>query len=130
MMRVKKRKNTKKVLIFATLSVLLLAFAVVLAVNMSGKCFTKGRCVVSDAGSVLWINENGSPIQLLNRSDDGGMFDDISTGDEIYFLRDVGIMESYPGRVGVYYLKKLSDGGEDSIPSDVLEDLRELGWLK
>ena len=121
------RKGTVISIVIASV---ILILGILILINMNGKVFTKGRCVVAASGSVLWIDDSGSPIVLSNRTEDKNIFEGLSTGDEILILRQTAIAESYPGQVGIYYCKKLSDGSESDIPVQTLESLRELGWIK
>lgn len=85
-----------------------------------------GRCVVDASGNYLLIRD-GSPICMGDRSNGKNLFADITTGDEIRVLHD-GIMETWPGQTGAYYVKKLSDGTVADIPEDLIQDLSQMGW--
>lgn len=115
----------KKVLIF--LLVLLLIAACLIGVMVMGSLsISTGRCLVADNGSVMLILE-GSPIVMHSRYGDG-MFDGLSTGDEIMVLHD-GIQETYPGGTGVYFVFRLGGGSIADIPAEVIDSLTEMGWI-
>ena len=50
-------------------------------------------------------------------------------GDKILVIHD-DIVETYPGKTGVYAIFKLGDGTADDIPQTVVNGLTELGWLE
>lgn len=87
-----------------------------------------GRCLIADGGAVLWIDENGSPVVMHDRSKKGTLLEGLQTGDRIWILHD-GIEESYPGSTGVYACIKVGSGTRADLPQDTIESLRELGWL-
>ncbi len=90
--------------------------------------FTKGRYLTTNNGSPMIIDQNGSPIQLSFVRGNVNIFDDITDGDEILILND-GILETYPAKTGVYWVKKLSDGDYDDLPKETLSNLAELDWV-
>ena len=83
--------------------------------------------LVADNGSVLLIAQ-GSPI-VLSTQGSAGMLDGLSTGDEILVVHD-GIQESYPAQTGAYFVLRLGGGTVDDLPAQVLDSLRELGWIQ
>lgn len=114
---------------------IMLAIVLVLAVIVGGGLwymqahsmwFSTGRCVVDAGGNYLLIL-NGSPICMGDRSSGKDLFEGLTTGDEILVLHD-GIMETWPGQTGAYYVKKLSDGSMADIPEDLIQDLSQMGW--
>lgn len=89
--------------------------------------WTEGVCLLTETGQVLLIAE-GEPIALSDRSKEGGLLDGLQTGERIRVLHD-GIAESFPARTGVYKLERIGQGSIDDIPVQVLDTLRELGWI-
>lgn len=87
----------------------------------------EGICLVANNGRVLLISEN-EPIALADRSKEGTLLEGLQTGDRIRVLCD-GIAESFPAQAGIYRLKKLGEGSADEIPLQVMDTLRDLGWI-
>lgn len=83
-----------------------------------------GRCLVSDNGSYLLIQEREATVL----SGKEGLFEGIETGDEIEVKHGM-VQLTYPGGTIAYEVKKLSDGSIDDIPQEVIDDLTELGWI-
>lgn len=79
-------------------------------------------------GSYLMITDNGycSAVELC--SDDTGLFGGLSAGDVIRVSHDP-VRETFPGSTVVYELEKVSDGGIEDIPGDILEQLEGMGWV-
>lgn len=77
-------------------------------------------------GSYLMITDNGycSAVELCS---DDTFFEGLSAGDVIRVSHD-SVRETFPGSTVVYELEKVSDGGIEDIPGDILEQLREMGW--
>lgn len=130
-MKMKKHKRLLTVLLSIVAILLLLTsfIAIVFGImTTKGYGITKGRCLISATESYMLIDENNSPIVLSNQSEKD-LFDDLSSGDEILVLHD-GIQESYPASTGAYYCIKLNDGKPEDIPTSLIENLTEMGWLK
>ena len=92
-----------------------------------GKSAIEGRYLRAAGGASLLVTENG-PIALSDRSEDGGLFDGLNSGDLIEVTCDSGIGESYPGQTGAYSFKFLQGSNLNSIPSATLANLSELGY--
>ena len=114
----------KKAVIILLVAVLIAA-AVIGIVAFSGLGFSTGRCLIA-GDSVMLIVDN-SPIVLHPRKG-AEMFDGLCTGDEILVLHD-GILESYPARTGACWVTKVAVGTIEDIPAELIETLREMGWL-
>ncbi|NLL80476.1 MAG: hypothetical protein GX234_11980 [Clostridiales bacterium] len=95
--------------------------------TIKGYGVSQGRYLEAKDGQPLFILDN-SPIEMSNRTDKD-LFGKLDNGDKILVIHD-GILESYPGRTGVYGIFKLSDGTTADIPQEVLNQLIELGWLE
>ena len=119
----------KKILIpIAFLAAILILVACILGFMIVRSLgFSTGRCIVTSSGSYLILMDN-SPVSMSNSSGNADLFADLQTGDEILILHD-GIQETYPGRTGVYFCKKLSYGTIADIPTDIIETLSPMGWI-
>ena len=121
----------KKTIIALILTVALIALAVLLVLGIKGAVkygFLEGRVLIADNGSYLIILDDHSPIKMSDHSANGGAFLDLQTGDKIRILHD-GVRESYPGQTGVYHVRLLERGDTEDIPADVVNALRQLGWM-
>ena len=113
-------------IIALTVAVGLLVISAKKAVNYG---FLEGRVLIADNGSYLIILNDHSPIKMSDQTRKGEAFFDLQTGDKIRILHN-GVLLSYPGQTGVYYVRLLERGSAEDIPSDVLESLRQLGWIR
>ena len=86
-----------------------------------------GVYLESKDGAAILICEK-TPIQMSNRTE-RELFDSLNIGDKILVFHD-GIAESYPAGTGVYAVFKINDGTTGAIPSSVLDELIELGWIE
>ena len=121
----------KKTIIALILTVALIALAVLFVLGIKGAVkygFLEGRVLIADNGSYLIILDDHSPIKMSDHSANGGAFLDLQTGDKIRILHD-GVRESYPGQTGVYHVRLLERGDTEDIPADVVNALRQLGWM-
>lgn len=89
--------------------------------------FSTGTCIAADNGRFLVVIDN-SPIAMHQRSGKESIFSELETGDKIFLIHD-GIAETYPGKTGVYGIIKLSEGEEKDVPVEIIETLKELGWI-
>ena len=120
-------KKRKWLILTAAVSVIVVLFAGFVGImNHKSLGFSVGRYLKAKNGVSMLVLDN-SPIQMSDRTDKG-LFEKLETGDKILVLHD-GIAESYPGRTGAYAVFKLEEGSSDDISQDVLEQLREMGWL-
>ena len=113
-------------IIVLTVAVGLLVISAKKAVNYG---FLEGRVLIADNGSYLIILNDHSPIKMSDQTRKGDAFLDLQTGDKIRILHN-GVLLSYPGQTGVYYVRLLERGSAEDIPTDVLESLRQLGWIR
>lgn len=113
-------------IIALTVAVGLLVISAKKAVNYG---FLEGRVLIADNGSYLIILNDHSPIKMSDQTRKGEAFFDLQTGDKIRILHN-GVLLSYPGQTGVYYVRLLERGSAEDIPTDVLEALRQLGWIR
>ncbi len=105
-------------------AVVLIAGALFMAKNSIG--FSIGNCIEADNGRYLIVLDN-SPIAMHQRSGKESMFPDLDTGDKIFIVHD-GINETYPGKTGLYFILKLSNGNIGDVPEKIITQLQELGW--
>lgn len=117
----------RKYRIIVILCVIVLVLTGISWVMKNSIGFSTGTCIAADNGRFLVVIDN-SPIAMYQRSGRGSLFSDLDTGDKIFLIHD-GIAESYPGKTGVYGIIKLSEGEEKDVPVEVIEALKELGWI-
>ncbi len=117
----------KKILLIVSLSLVLLFVLAVLFMAKNSLGISTGSYVLSDHGTSLIVIDN-SPVSMHCQRKKDGLFEDLSNGDRVLILHD-GIAESYPGKTGVYFVLKLSDGSIDDVSTEVISSLQELGWL-
>ncbi len=121
----------KKTVIALISAAILIAVAVLLVFGIRSAMrygLLEGRVLIADNGSYLIVLDDHSPIKMFDCSKNGGLFLDLKTGDRIRILHD-GVRESYPGQTGVYSIRLLDRGDMEDIPEDVLNALRQLGWM-
>ena len=121
----------KKTVLVIALAAVFVALTVIVVLGIRGAMkygILEGRVLIADNGSYLIILDDHSPIKMSDRSAKGGVFLDLQTGDRIRILHD-GVRESYPGQTGVYGVRLLERGSIEEIPEDVLNALRQLGWI-
>ena len=127
-----KKKLTPKNILLGLLALAALVVIVIVVsdlIFMSDKTFETGRCVMTEGGKCVWVTEDGQPIVLHDRSDDGNLFAEVTSGDTIRFVRDEAIMESYPAQVNVYRCWKTGEGTLEDIPQETLDNLTRTGWI-
>lgn len=86
-----------------------------------------GRCLVTRNGDYLILLGN-EPICMSDLSKNKDLFSGLKTGDEIRILHGP-IQETYPGRTGVYFCKRITEGSIANIPEKVIESLCTMGWI-
>lgn len=119
----------KKLKIIIPLIVILLLGCCAGLLFSGSRSFSTGVFLRGADGQALWITPSGAPVQLTfpaaiaERS-----AEKMKTGDRILLLHD-GILETYPGSTGCYFLMKTGAGKESDIPADTYDSLRSMGWL-
>lgn len=93
-----------------------------------GKSTLEGWYLRAMGGVSLIITENNGPVVLSDKSEAGGLFDGLNSGDLIAVTCDGGIAESYPGQAQANSYRCLQGGDLNSIPSATLAELAELGY--
>ncbi len=106
----------------ALLALLLLVLGVMAAKNLS---FRMGTCIKTENGGCLLLMED-SPVVLSGKTA-FARFDEYRTGDRLLVLHD-GILETYPGRTGVYLVIRLNKGDGTGVPQEIINILSEMGW--
>ena len=117
----------KKILFIGSLALVLLFVLAVLFMAKNSLGISTGTYILSDHGASLIVIED-SPVSMHSQRENTDLFEKLSNGDRVLILHD-GIAESYPGKTGVYFVLKLSDGSVDDVPAEVISSLQELGWL-
>lgn len=118
----------KKICIIVFVCVLvfgLISFCIAASLNYG---YIEGRVLIADNGAYLIILSDHSPIRMTDASLSGGLFENLKTGDRISAICG-NIQESYPGNTSVYYIRHIEKGTEEDIFPDVIQILKELGWL-
>lgn len=118
----------KKYLFISIICVVIVLLSGIVLIAKNSIDFSIGTCIVADNGSYLVVFDN-SPVVMSQRSGKDSLFSELETGNRIFVIHD-GIAESYPGKTGVYFVWKLSDGQTSDVPKEVVKSLTELGWLK
>ena len=114
----------KKIVAIMICIVLLIGVAFIVAAA-SGIGISVGTCIKADNGRYLVVIGN-SPIAMSQLGGNKNIFEKLSTGDSIFIVHS-GILETFPGRTGVYLVVKLSSGHE--IPQEIISQLTDLGWM-
>ncbi|MBQ3524522.1 MAG: hypothetical protein IJA43_08735 [Clostridia bacterium] len=122
----------KILVILATIvAILLLLFAICFVVfgiaSFKGYGVMEGKVLVTNTGYMI-IDDDNSPIEMSNQSENEEIFKGLTSGDKILIVHD-GIQESFPAGTGVYYCKKLADGEYKDLPEQVIVSLIELGYI-
>ena len=115
----------KKIAVIA-LCVLAAIIACVIFMLVNGIGISSGTCIKADNGRYLVVIDN-SPIAMSQLGGDRNIFENLETGDKLLVIHHSGILETFPGKMGVYFLIKL-DGGHP-VPDEAINQLRELGWM-
>lgn len=112
------------IIVTACLAAVLLAAACLIGwAARQGIGVSQARYIETSAGPMVLLQ--GSPVSVSGKD---GMFDGLTMGDQVLLVHGP-IMESYPGQTKGYLCIKRADGTEGDIPTDVLDSLREMGWL-
>ncbi len=116
----------KKIGISVLLAVLILIIAGVIWFFSRSLTISTARCIVTKQKCMMVLDN--SPIGMSNHSWDKELFEDLDTGDKILVVHD-GIEESYPGQTGAYFCIRLEKGSSADVPAQVIETLKELGYI-
>lgn len=112
------------IIVTACLAVVLICAACLIGwAARQGIGVSQARYIETSAGPMVLLQ--GSPVSVSGKE---GMFDGLTMGDQVLLVHGP-IMESYPGQTKGYLCIKRADGTEEDIPTDVLDSLREMGWL-
>ncbi len=96
--------------------------------QVAEKWSVEGLYLKCDNGSSMIIASGVGPC-VMRANDNSVSFAGLTDGDKIrieVFL----IEETYPAGATVYRIEKLSDGERSDIPSDIMKELSEMGWIK
>lgn len=122
-----KKRNIIIVSVISAVFIVGIIAGSVFAMLESSFSFSTGTVLKSDNGTVFLI-KNNSPVRLGDYTEEGKLLAGLETGDKILVLHD-GIAESYPASTSARFVIKTGDGGEGSIPEEVVSSLSELGWI-
>ena len=86
-----------------------------------------GIYVEAGDGSDILIDKR-TPIHMSNRTG-RDLFSRLDSGEKVLVIHD-GIAETYPARTGVYAVFRITSGVTGALPSSVIEELIELGWIE
>ena len=114
----------KRIIAIMLCIVLLIGVAFIISAA-SGIGISAGTCIKADNSRYLVVIDN-SPIAMSQLGGNKNIFEKLSTGDSIFIVHS-DILETFPGRTGVYTLMKLSSGHE--IPQEIISQLTDLGWM-
>lgn len=84
---------------------------------------SKAVYIETSAGPMVLLH--GSPVRVSGKEK---LFEGLTMGDQVLLVHGP-VMESYPGQTKGYLCIKRADGTEEDIPVEVLQSLREMGWL-
>lgn len=118
------KKTAWRIAIFCLALVLIAAACLVGVAARKGIGFSEAMYMETKHGHMLLIDN--SPIRMSGKD---GLFDGLTTGDRVLVMHGL-IAESYPGQSSAYLCIKRADGSETDIPVQVLDSLREMGWLE
>lgn len=125
-MRVLRKRFT--VVLLIVLCLLVVGCAATEADVPTGDGYHTGRVVIAADGGVLFVDENGSPVVLSDRSAGGTLFDGLNTGDKVQVYYEF-VAESYPAQASTAYCRFLESGTPEDIPAATRQQLAEMGWL-
>ena len=115
----------KRIIAIMLCIVLLIGVAFIIAAA-SGIGISVGTCIKADNGRYLVVIDN-SPIAMSQLGGNRNIFEKLETGDKLLVIHHSGILETFPGKMGVYLVVKLSSGHE--IPQEIISQLTDLGWM-
>lgn len=87
-----------------------------------------------NGGDMVLVVQNGyiepASVYTYNGASYSGYdFAEFESGDRIKILVD-GIRETYPAQATVYAMELMEKGSYDDLDADVMESLREMGWVE
>lgn len=88
-----------------------------------------GRLVVGKSSYILIEDKQLSPISMSVEGSADEFFSGYETGDKIEVTLSL-VAESYPGQAEVYSIKLVEKGSVSDIPTQVMSELREMGWVE
>ncbi len=118
-------KKTWRMVLLSLAVVLLTAAGILVFMHSNSMGFSTGQYLLADNGSPMIILD-GSPVRMGGGSE---QFAKLNSGDEILVLHN-GIHETYPGSTRVYFCWRMARGSLEDLDPAVLEQLRDLGWMK
>ena len=89
--------------------------------------WVSGRYLRGKRSDLIIIGDQGATTMGI--ADEAISFEGMEDGDLIR-VYIVCILESWPGQTTVYAVEKVEDGEIQDISSELLEELREMGWIE
>ena len=117
------KRKTWIIVVACVVAVLIAAACLLGWAGRKGIEISEGYYIETLQGSMVLLN--GSPVSVSGKDT---LFDGLTTGDRVKLVHGP-IAESYPGQTRGYFCAKQEDGSEADIPAQVLDSLREMGWI-
>ena len=95
--------------------------------NKTVSIVVEGR-FISGKNSDIIIDNDGTPIVMVNKSGDKDIFDGFYSGDKIAVTCGL-IRETFPASTDIYSCKFLEAGGLSDISSETIQQLKDMGWV-
>lgn len=115
----------KKIILTLLIIITILFIALFIFVFFTGSSITIGHYIQSDSGEHLMADKTAPTVM---HTDHDFMFRNLTSGDKILVIHGPENL-SYPGSTGVYFCLKISNGELSDIPSKILLELYDLGWI-
>ena len=118
-------QKIKKYILFTLIALFLLCIAFFALILFTGSDITIGRYLLSDSGDHL-VADQTAPTVMHTKND--FMFRNLTPGDKILVVHGM-THTTYPGETGAYFCIKLADGKITDVPSKILLELYDMGWI-
>lgn len=89
--------------------------------------YTEGRFLMSKSDTPMIVTSSGPCT--ISTSISSLSLESLTDGDLIRVLSGP-VLETYPGRMAIYSIEKLSDGEMSDIDPHIIASLTEMGWLE
>ena len=86
----------------------------------------EGRYLRDKGGDMVLVEHNGYIGE--DTGENAAFFAEFESGDRIKILVD-GIRETYPAQATVYATELMEKGSYDDLDADIIDSLREMGWV-
>ena len=89
-----------------------------------------GTYISTENGSHIFVFDNSSsPVVMINKTGEEGLFPDLSTGDRIVVVRDNYVMYSIPEQMMVYMYCRIGEGERTENVQQAIDSLESMGWM-